>query len=156
MWLLLKNVIFTVLAPGTVVGLLPWRILVWTGGDAIPAVGWLQVLAVVPAVTAVGIYVWCVYDFMVVGRGTPAPVDPPQELVVRGLYRVTRNPLYVAVFCMIAAEAMFFASAWLLLYAAAMGIVFQSFVVLYEEPTLRRLFGAAYADYTTSVPRWFW
>lgn len=156
MWLLIKNLLFTTLAPGTVVGLVPWLILVRTGADALPSLGWFQALAMVPALTAVAIYCWCLYDFMVVGRGTPAPIDPPKELVARGLYRVTRNPLYVAVILMISAEALFFASLWLVAYAAVMGLVFQCFVVFYEEPTLRRLFGTAYADYVSRVPRWLW
>ena len=154
MWLLAKNVIFTVLVPGTATGLLPWWILTRTGGATVPAIGWLQIFALVPAVAALGIYGWCVRDFMVVGRGTPAPIDPPKALVVRGLYRVTRNPMYVGVLSMIAAEALFFASIRLVVYGAALWAMFQSFVVFYEEPTLRRLFGAAYADYTARVPRW--
>jgi len=156
MWLLLKNLIFTVLVPGTVTVLVPCWILARTGRAALPAVGWLQVLALVPAVTALGIYLWCVRDFIVVGRGTPAPIDPPKALVDRGLYRVTRNPMYVGVLSMILAEALFFASPWLLAYAAALFSVFHAFVVFYEEPTLRRLFGQAYSDYTTRVPRWLW
>jgi protein-S-isoprenylcysteine O-methyltransferase Ste14 len=156
MWLLLKNLIFTVLVPGTATVLVPWWVLAGTGRAALPAVGWLQVLALVPAVTALGIYLWCVRDFIVVGRGTPAPIDPPKALVDRGLYRVTRNPMYVGVLSMILAEALFFTSPWLLAYAAALFTVFHSFVVFYEEPTLRRLFGQAYSDYTTRVPRWLW
>lgn len=156
MWLLLKNLIFTVLVPGTATVLVPCWILARTGRTALPAVGWLQVLAFVPAVMALGIYLWCVRDFIVVGRGTPAPIDPPKALVDRGLYRVTRNPMYVGVLSMIFAEALFFTSLWVLAYAAALFTAFHSFVVFYEEPTLRRSFGQAYSDYTTRVPRWLW
>jgi len=155
-WLLLKNLLFTVFVPGTVTVLVPWRILVRTGWGTIPDIGWPQGLALFPAATALGIYLWCVRDFMVVGRGTPAPIDPPKQLVAGGLYRVTRNPMYVGVLSLIAAEALFFASPWLLLYAVAVFAMFHAFVVFYEEPTLRRLFGQAYVDYTMRVPRWLW
>ena len=86
--------------------------------------------------------------------GTPAPIDPPKELVARGLYRYSRNPMYVGVLSFIAAQALWFRSAWTGLYALALFGAFHSFVVLYEEPTLARSFGEAYRRYLASVPRW--
>jgi protein-S-isoprenylcysteine O-methyltransferase Ste14 len=99
------------------------------------------------------IYLWCAFDFAR-AAGTPAPIDPPRELVARGLYRYSRNPMYVGVLSMVAAQALAIASWATLLYAAALFLAFHSFVVLYEEPTLSESFGAAYQRYRESVPRW--
>jgi protein-S-isoprenylcysteine O-methyltransferase Ste14 len=95
-----------------------------------------------------------VREFVVVGRGTPAPVAPPEALVVSGLYRWVRNPMYVGVLCWLAALALFFASGAIALYAAVVFAGFNAFVMGYEEPALRRRFGAAYERYCRSVPRW--
>jgi protein-S-isoprenylcysteine O-methyltransferase Ste14 len=95
-----------------------------------------------------------VLAFVRVGRGTQLPLDPPRELVVRGLYRFSRNPMYVGVLSLLGAQALYFASPWLALYAALLFCAFHSFVVLYEEPTLTGSFGAAYRHYHATVPRW--
>lgn len=152
MVLLLKNLLFTVLVPGTVTVLVPRWILGRFPAHGAP--GSVQALAAVLGVVGVGIYAWCLFDFAVVGRGTPAPVDPPRRLVVRGLYHYTRNPMYVGVLCLLAAEALGFGSTALLAWAAFMTLAFNLFIRLYEEPTLGRLFGTAYADYCARVPRW--
>ena len=152
MILLLKNLLFTVLVPGTVTVLVPCWILGRSTGGAVP--GALRGLAVAVGAAGVAVYAWCVVDFAVVGRGTPAPVDPPKSLVVRGLYRHSRNPMYVGVLGVLAAETLWFGSWALLAWAATMTLAFNLFIRLYEEPTLRRLFGAAYADYCARVPRW--
>ena len=88
------------------------------------------------------------------GRGTPAPIDPPKELVARGLYRYVRNPMYVGVMSILVGEALIFASRTLVWYAVTVFIGFNLFVLLYEEPTLRHKFGAAYERYCAAVPRW--
>jgi protein-S-isoprenylcysteine O-methyltransferase Ste14 len=93
MALLLKNLLFTFLVPGTVAGLLPWTI----AGDATPTTGATLPLAILFFALGLAIYAWCVWDFASFGRGTPAPIDAPKRLVVRGLYRYTRNPMYVGV-----------------------------------------------------------
>jgi protein-S-isoprenylcysteine O-methyltransferase Ste14 len=146
-----KTLLFTVLVPGTVVGLVPHWIRSATG--AAPAGPLLQALALLLAAAGLAIYLWCALDFAR-AAGTPAPIDPPKELVARGLYRYSRNPMYVGVLSLIAAQALFFASAGTLLYVAVLFFAFHSFVVVYEEPTLERSFGAAYQRYRASVPRW--
>ena len=100
------------------------------------------------------VYSWCVWDFATFGRGTPAPIDAPKELVVRGLYRYTRNPMYVGVLSTILGWAMLFKEPQLLLYALCVGTCFHLFVVLYEEPNLQRVFGNSYEEYRARVNRW--
>jgi protein-S-isoprenylcysteine O-methyltransferase Ste14 len=146
-----KTLLFTVIVPGTVVGLVPHWIRAATGAS--PAGPLLRALALLLAVAGLSIYLWCALDFAR-AAGTPAPIDPPKELVARGLYRWSRNPMYIGVLSMIAAQALFFASPGTLLYAAALFFAFHTFVILYEEPTLTRSFGTAYQRYLESVPRW--
>jgi protein-S-isoprenylcysteine O-methyltransferase Ste14 len=109
-----------------------------------------------PALFAVGgaIYTWCVWDFAAFGRGTPAPIDAPKRLVVRGLYRYTRNPMYVGVLTVLLGWAFLFQATTVLVYAICVGIFFHLFVVLYEERRLARQFGAEYHNYCRSVGRW--
>jgi protein-S-isoprenylcysteine O-methyltransferase Ste14 len=97
---------------------------------------------------------WCAWDFTFAGRGTPAPIDPPKELVVQGLYRYVRNPMYVGILSILLGEALLFASWSLFGYAAVVFILFFLFVVLYEEPILMRKFGESYLQYCKNVPRW--
>ena len=149
MRLLLKNLAFTVLVPGTVAGYAPWLIV----RDRSPAAeSWW----IASALYLLGgaIYLWCVWDFATFGRGTPAPIDAPRELVVRGLYRYTRNPMYLGVLTTILGWACLFRSGAVLLYALAVAAAFQLFIVLYEEPHLQRTFGSAYAEYCSHVGRW--
>jgi protein-S-isoprenylcysteine O-methyltransferase Ste14 len=146
--LFLKNLLFTLVVPGTVAVVIPLRV----------ARGWapsgsLESLAVLGLGAA--IYAWCVWDFATFGRGTPAPIDAPKRLVVRGLYRWTRNPMYVGVLTVILGWAFRYRAPGLALYAAGVWSCFQSFVVFYEEPHLRRAFGAEYDAYCARVGRWF-
>jgi len=150
----LKTLLFTIIAPGTVTVLLPYLILLSKWNKAIPFLGALRFFGLAPLLIGFGIYLWCAYDFAAKGRGTPAPVDPPKQLVRSGLYRFTRNPMYVGIILILLGEAIFFASAILLLYAVAVFIGFNGFILFYEEPTLRRLFGESYLRYCAEVPRW--
>jgi len=95
-----------------------------------------------------------VWDFAANGRGTLAPVDPPRTLVVRGLYRYVRNPMYVGVMTILLGESLFFASTTLLRYAIGCFVAFHLFIMLYEEPTLRSKFGESYITYCSAVNRW--
>jgi len=148
--LLLKNLLFTVVIPGTVAVYAPCAL-----GGAMPSESVLaRSAAVVLLLAGAGIYAWCVWDFAHYGRGTPAPIDAPKKLVARGLYRVTRNPMYVGVLCVILGWAALFETPSLLLYALGVGLAFHLFVVLYEEPHLRKVFGAPYEEYRASVGRW--
>lgn len=147
MALLLKNLLFTVLVPGTVAVYLPLLL----AGDRAPQPG---LLAALLFAAGGALYAWCVWDFARHGRGTPAPIDAPRRLVVRGPYRVVRNPMYVAVLAVLLGQALLFRSWAILLYGAAVAAGFALFVLGYEEPHLRRTFGAEYEDYVARVGRW--
>jgi protein-S-isoprenylcysteine O-methyltransferase Ste14 len=149
---LLKNLLFTVLVPGTVAGWLPYF---WILGGRLPRLTPGAALAGLPvAALGLAIYLWCLWDFAITGRGTPAPIDPPKVLVVRGLYRYVRNPMYLGVLAVIAGWAITFRSPSLAIYGAVVALFFHLAVLLLEEPSLRRLFGAAYDDYCAAVSRW--
>lgn len=150
MALLLKNLLFTAIVPGTVAVYLPLRI----ARDHAPASGLLLGMAVLALSLGAAVYAWCVWDFAHTGRGTPAPIDAPKTLVVRGLYRYTRNPMYLSVLLVILGWAGLFRAASLLLYALAVAACFHGFVRFYEERRLRAEFGSQYEAYTSSVPRW--
>jgi protein-S-isoprenylcysteine O-methyltransferase Ste14 len=100
------------------------------------------------------VYSWCAWDFTFAGRGTPSPIDPPKELVVRGLYRYVRNPMYLGKLSILFGETFLFASWRLFEYAVVVFIFFFLFVILYEEPMLSHKFGESYRQYCTSVNRW--
>jgi protein-S-isoprenylcysteine O-methyltransferase Ste14 len=99
--------------------------------------------------------IWCIATFIVIGRGTPAPFDPPRRLVAVGPYRLVRNPMYIGAGLALAGAALFYGSWWLLTYCAAFALVMHLFVVVYEEPTLRTSFGELYVDYCRRVRRWW-
>ena len=150
MGLFLKSLIFTVLVPGTVAGYIPWSIV-----RDVPFVPTPRVFpAALCAVVGVAIYLWCAYDFAVAGRGTPAPIDAPKRLVVRGLYRYVRNPMYVGVMLVLAGWNLNFPSQTLLNYTAGAFVFFNLLVFFYEEPTLERQFGNEYLSYRSKVGRW--
>jgi protein-S-isoprenylcysteine O-methyltransferase Ste14 len=150
MALLLKNLLFTVIVPGTVGVYVPVRL---TEG-ASSAEGLTLVLALVLLTLGASIYAWCVWDFAAFGRGTPAPIDAPKRLVVRGPYRFIRNPMYVGVLAVILGWAVLFQSPQVFIYGIGVAVCFHLFVVLYEERHLGELFGAEYRDYCASVGRW--
>lgn len=153
--LLLKNLIFTIVVPGTVTVFLPYLVLSQGPQAAPESWGASQYLALLPMGLGAAIYLRCVWDFAVIGHGTPAPIDPPRELVVRGLYRYVRNPMYLGVLMILLGEAVFFESRPLLQYAAGFLVVVHLFVVLLEEPILRRKFGEPYQRYCRLVRRWW-
>lgn len=97
---------------------------------------------------------YCFWEFVFKGRGTPAPIDPPKELVVSGLYRYVRNPIYVCVLLILLGHFLWFGFWSLLVYSGLTFLVTHLFVSLYEEPTLRKRFGTSYEDYLSRVPRW--
>ena len=150
--LTLRNALFFVLVPGMVGVAGPWWVARGTGTPQARA-PWLAVAAVVAA-AGLALLLSCVAWFQRHG-GTPAPIDPPRRLVVRGPYRWTRNPMYVALALLLVAQILAHPGRAVLLYALAALAGVVAFVHLYEEPTLRRRFGADYEAYTASVPRWF-
>ena len=148
---LLGSAAFLVLAPGTLAGLLPWLIVRWPAPIPIPA---LAALGGIVILLGLLLLLECFGRFAVEGRGTPAPVAPPERLIVTGAYRRVRNPMYVAVTAMILGQAALFASLPLLVYGLVVWVGFHTFVLAYEEPTLRRLFPQDYAAFFAAVPRW--
>lgn len=133
--------------PGFVAFLVPW-LLAPREGAIKPAM--LPLLGVGTA-----LLLWCVRDFYVTGRGTLAPWAPPKHLVVVGLYRRSRNPMYVAVLVILLGWALAFSSLTLAIYVAAVAVAFQIRVVWYEEPWLAKTFGSDWLAYRRRVPRWF-
>jgi protein-S-isoprenylcysteine O-methyltransferase Ste14 len=147
---LVKTLIFTILVPGMVAVAIPYWLL---GSGGRPDSSWwpIGVLLIAPAAA---LYLWCAWAFVTAGQGTPAPIDPPKRLVATGLYRMVRNPMYVGVVLILLGESIVFASLTLLGYALLAWMCCHLFVVLYEEPALRRKFGRSYKEYCKSVPRW--
>lgn len=152
--LLLKVLLFTVFVPGTFILLIPCLIIKgqgeWVG---LPLSPW-RLPAYALFFLGVGVYLHCAWEFAHRGRGTPAPVDPPKRLVVSGLYRHNRNPMYAGLIVTLLALSWIFMSNEVLFYAVCVLTAFHLFVVFYEEPTLRRLFGAESEAYRAAVPRW--
>lgn len=151
----LKTLLFTVIVPGTVAIYIPRWLLATEQAQASFDLGAARYLSLVLMALGAALYAWCAWDFTFTGKGTPAPLDPPKELVVRGLYRYTRNPMYVGVLTVLLGEALWFGSRRLLGYAGVVALFFNLFILLYEEPYLRWRFGDAYRRYCAAVPRWF-
>jgi protein-S-isoprenylcysteine O-methyltransferase Ste14 len=148
------SLLWLLIAPGLIAVYLPWAITRWQvrppflGTEATRWLGVLLILVGVPLLLE------AFARFALQGRGTPAPVLPPERLVVFGLYRHVRNPMYVAVIALILGQALLLGDARLLLLAAVVWLVFHLFVLLYEEPVLLRRYGADYEAYRAAVPRW--
>ena len=153
-WAIVGSAAFLVIAPGFVAGLVPWWISHWRveapffgmrlfrlGGGMLIALG------------AIGLLDSFV-RFALQGLGTPAPVFPTRHLVVTGLYRYVRNPMYVAVTSAILGQALIFGNVTLLEYGGMVWLLFHLFVLIYEEPTLKRSFGPEYKSFCVAVPRW--
>lgn len=118
------------------------------------SLGFIRYAAFVLYFVGAAIGLWCVLGFIRYGRGTPAPFDPPRKLVVHGLYHWVRNPMYVGGFLFILGHVVWFGSMWVAAYLACMSGAAMMFVVLYEEPVLKRTFGEEYEYYRRNVPRW--
>jgi protein-S-isoprenylcysteine O-methyltransferase Ste14 len=145
--------ILALVVPVTVLMLIPhWIVERWGTGDA--ESGALRLVGVSLIAAGSLVLIWCVWNFARKGRGTLAPIDPPTRLVVRGLYRYVRNPMYLGALLILMGQTVLFASAALLWYLIAWFISVHLFVVFYEEPVLRRQFGDSYDRYCRSVRRW--
>jgi protein-S-isoprenylcysteine O-methyltransferase Ste14 len=147
----LKSLLFLILAPGMVAGYIPLSLL--RRGSQVET-GLLAYLALPLWLTGLVVLLWSFWDFLVRGRGTPAPVDPPKELVATGFYRYVRNPMYVGILAILLGHFLWFGYWGLLIYSAAVFTAFHLFVTGYEEPNLIEKFGSSYEDYCKSVPRW--
>jgi protein-S-isoprenylcysteine O-methyltransferase Ste14 len=146
------SLIFLVTEPGLMGGLVPYWLTGWESKDP-PEV--LTVVGAVALLAGLAVLAHTVIRFVVEGLGTPAPVAPTQNLVVGGLYRFVRNPMYVAVVVIILGQAAILARPVLLVYAAIFWAVVASFVRFYEEPTLAERYGAQYAAYRRAVRAWW-
>src|ERR687895_1036279 len=147
--------LFFALAPGFVAGVVPWWLTRWQVRDPLPYWAPLRILGVILIVAGVSVLIHAFVRFVVEGRGTPAPVAPTERLVVGGLYRYVRNPMYLAVGATIVGQALALGRPLLLAYAAAFWVVVAAFVRGYEEPTLRARYGEEYAAYRRAVPGWW-
>jgi len=152
-WLAVRSLLWTILLPGMVAGYVPWRFF-WVSQARVDLSRPADVVALVCIGLGCLLLAACIFEFARSGRGTLSPVDPPRELVVRGLYRYVRNPMYLAVTVIVLGEALLIRSPALALYWAVFFLAANVFVIGYEEPMLRRQFGASYEEYTRRVPRW--
>jgi protein-S-isoprenylcysteine O-methyltransferase Ste14 len=147
------SAIFLIIVPGTVAGLAPWWLTGWQAGAPYP----LPLRAGGAVLLAIGVLalVHAFARFVIEGTGTPAPTAPTQQLVIGGLYRYVRNPMYLAVLAVIAGQAMLLSRPVLLTYAAAVGAAVGAFARWHEEPALARRYGARYQAYRRQVPAWW-
>jgi protein-S-isoprenylcysteine O-methyltransferase Ste14 len=146
------SAVFFVVAPGVVVGLVPWLLTGWDLRFDWPLAA--RVVGLVLVVAGVAVLVEAFARFVLEGLGTPSPVAPTERLVVGGWYRYVRNPMYVAVVSAIVGQGLWFGQAVLLGYAAVVWVVVAAFVRAYEEPHLTRQFGDDYRAYRAAVPGW--
>jgi len=152
-WLSLRSLLWTILLPGFFAGYVPWRYFGLSRArlDAIDERSGLGLLCIA---SGAALLATCILAFARAGKGTLSPVDPPRHLVVRGLYRYVRNPMYLSVTLILLGEVLITGSVALTVYWAIWFLAVNLFVIGYEEPTLRRTFGRSYDDYTRRVNRW--
>ena len=152
---LIRALTYSTLFIGVVLVYLPVEALSWAGVARPARLGLSQLAGIILSASGAALAVWCIVSFAVIGRGTPAPFDPPRHLVVRGPYRHVRNPMYLGAAVALAGAALFYQTTALLAYAVAFLVLMHLFVVLYEEPTLRQTFGNDYDAYCRRVRRWW-
>ncbi len=155
MFAIVRTVTYAALFIAFVLVYLPARLLAWSGVARPAVLGWPQISGLLIFTVGAVIALACVFTFALIGKGTPAPFDPPRKLVVRGPYRFLRNPMYLGASLAVAGAAVYYESLALLGFVAGFLIVTHLFVVFYEEPTLRRTFGADYESYCRRVHRWW-
>lgn len=152
-WLAVRSGLWTLLLPGVVAGYVPWRFF-GVGRTPVAVATGTSLLGIACICLGTLLLGACIVEFARSGRGTLSPLDPPRHLVVRGLYRYVRNPMYLSVTMIVLGEAVLMRSPSLALYWAIWFAWVNVFVMLYEEPALRRQFGDSYEDYTRTVGRW--
>ncbi len=149
----IKTLAHTLLIPGTVLVFVPYLLVHERDPTLLELDAW-QFAGAVWIVVGIVIGSWCTFEFMIRGRGTPNPLDPPKLLVHLGFYRYVRNPMYVSVAFILLGETLFFRSVSVGIYAAVLLIGIHLLVVLYEEPILRQRYHESYDEYCKRVPRW--
>ncbi len=150
----LKTLLWSVFVPGTLTTLVPYLVFHSISEEFSFNLFGYYYLGMIPILFGVLLYFWCAWNFTFIGEGTPAPFDAPKKVVAAGAYRFVRNPMYVAVVSVLLGEAVFFQSASLLIYTSLMFLVFHIWIMIYEEPTLQKKFGASYDEYCREVSRW--
>src|SRR5437764_1444423 len=155
MFVLVRAVTYAALFIGLVLVYLPARFLSWSGIARPASTGAPQVAGMIMVMIGTAIALWCVFTFVFIGKGTPAPFDPPRKLVIRGPYHYVRNPMYIGVGMTLGGAALFYQSLSISIYTGLFFLITHLFVLLYEEPILRRLFGADYQAYRSRVNRWW-
>jgi len=151
---ILGSATFLVIAPGIVAGYVPWRICRWHLGAPLLGTSAFRLFGVLLIVAGLPILLDSFARFALQGLGTPAPIFPTRHLVVSGLFRYVRNPMYVAVVSLVLGQGLFFGSVRVLEYGIAVWVVFYLFVLIYEEPILLNSYGLEYEEFCASVPRW--
>lgn len=153
--ILARTVVYATLFISFVLVFVPARILEWSHLARPETVGIPQIIGAALVISGGAVALWCVFTFAFIGKGTPAPFDPPRKLVVRGPYRFVRNPMYIGAGVAMMGAGIFYESWSLAGYAFMLGLVVHIFVTTYEEPTLARTFGADYGEYRKRVHRWW-
>jgi|SRR5215203_223538 len=146
---------FLLAGPGIMAGLIPWLLTGWQVREPLPYWATLRVIGVILLVAGLIVLIQAFVRFVMEGFGTPVPVAAPERLVVGGVYRYVRNPMYVAILAAIVGQALLLGQLGLLLYAAAFWLIAAAFVRWHEEPALTRRFGADYEAYRRAVPAWW-
>ena len=155
MFVLVRAVTYAALFIGLVLIYVPARLISWSGIDRPAAIEVRQLAGMVLGAAGAAVALWCIFTFVSIGRGTPAPFDPPRRLVIQGPYRFVRNPMYIGAGLALASAALFYESLPLLAYTGLFFVATHLFVVWYEEPTLQRTFGHEYEAYCGQVGRWW-
>ena len=155
MFVIVRAVTYAALFIGLVLVYLPARVLASSGIVRPAVIGLPQIGGMIVGIVGAAIALWCIFTFAVLGKGTPAPFDPPRRLVIRGPYRFVRNPMYIGAGLALAGAALFYQSWPLAGYTGLFLVATHLFVVWYEEPTLLRTFGEEYETYCGRVRRWW-
>jgi protein-S-isoprenylcysteine O-methyltransferase Ste14 len=154
MSIFIRAITYAALFIGIFLIYVPARLLTWVGIARPAEIGVSQVIGIIVGTVGAMIALWCIYTFVWVGQGTPAPFEPPRRLVIRGPYRFVRNPMYIGAGLALAGASLFYKSLFLLGYAGVFLLICHLFVISYEEPTLRRTFGSDYELYCRKANRW--
>jgi protein-S-isoprenylcysteine O-methyltransferase Ste14 len=154
MFVILRTITYASLFIGLLFIYLPARILAWAGIVRPVAFDWPQIAGLLIATLGAALALWCLGAFAWIGKGTPAPFDPPRRLVIRGPYRFVRNPMYIGGLLVLTGTALFYKAIPVFLFACGFLLVTHLSIVIYEEPELRRSFGPEYEGYCHRVHRW--
>ncbi|MGQ0702198.1 MAG: methyltransferase family protein [Gemmatimonadales bacterium] len=154
MFVLIRAITYATLFIALLLVFLPGQVLEWSGIAPPGDIGILEAIGIAVTALGGGLALWCVLAFAFIGKGTPAPFDPPRRLVISGPYRYVRNPMYIGAAIALAGAAIYYRSPALALYTGAFLVITHLFVIGYEEPTLTRLFGPEYQEYRRRVRRW--